>query len=111
MRQPFSFPRWSRKSAGRSAKKRALMPERLEERRLLTADPIVTVDTNFGNFQNELFPAAAPQTVANFLNYVESGAYTNSIFHRSVPNFIVQSGGFTSPSATFTSTSQSATIP
>ncbi|HUY87445.1 MAG TPA: SdrD B-like domain-containing protein [Pirellulales bacterium] len=105
------FLRRIRKSTGRSPGRRWLFAEQLEERRLLTADPIVTVDTNFGNFQIELFPDAAPMTVANFRSYVESGAYTNSIFHRSVPNFVVQSGGFTSPSDTFTSTSQFATIP
>ncbi|HET6879120.1 MAG TPA: SdrD B-like domain-containing protein, partial [Pirellulales bacterium] len=71
----------------------------------------MTVDTNFGNFQIELRPDAAPQTVANFLSYVESGAYTNSIFHRSVPGFVEQAGGFTSSSSTFTSTSQFTTIP
>ncbi|HEV3344302.1 MAG TPA: SdrD B-like domain-containing protein, partial [Pirellulales bacterium] len=91
--------------------RRLLEVERLEQRWLLTSDPIVTVDTNFGNFQIELRPDAAPNTVTNFLNYVESGAYTNSIFHRSVPGFIEQAGGFTSSSATFTSTSQFTTIP
>ncbi|MGH7140346.1 MAG: SdrD B-like domain-containing protein, partial [Pirellulales bacterium] len=90
---------------------RARRAERLETRWLLSSDPIVTVDTNFGNFQIELRPDAAPQTVANFLQYVESGAYTNTIFHRSVPGFVEQTGGYTSSSTTFTSTSQFATIP
>lgn len=92
--------------------------EPLEKRLALSGDPIVTVDTNFGNFQIELLPSAAPQTVANFLNYVESGAYTDTIFHRSVqptstvPNIgIIQAGGFTSTSATFTNVSQIQTIP
>ena len=85
--------------------------ERLESRWALSGEPTVTVDTNFGDFQIELRPDAAPQTVANFLSYVESGAYTNSIFHRSVPGFVEQSGGFTSSSATFSSTSQFSTIP
>ena len=39
--------------------------------------------------------AGAPATVANFVNYVEDGDYTNSIIHRSIPGFIVQGGGFT----------------
>lgn len=85
---------------------------------LLASDPIVTVDTNFGNFQIQLNPTAAPQTVANFLKYVDSGAYTDTIFHRSVqptssqPNIgIVQAGGFTSASATFSgNASQFSTI-
>jgi hypothetical protein len=80
---------------------RQLEAQRLENRCLLSADPIVTVDMNFGNFQIELRPDAAPQTVSNFLTYVESGAYTDSIFHRSVPGFIEQAGGFTSSNGTF----------
>src|SRR5215469_15400411 len=91
--------------------RRLLEVERLEHRWLLASDPIVTVDTNFGNFQIELRPDAAPKTVANFLSYVESGAYTDSIFHRSVPGFVEQAGGFTSSTTTFTSTSQFTTIP
>ncbi|HUY90417.1 MAG TPA: SdrD B-like domain-containing protein [Pirellulales bacterium] len=71
----------------------------------------MTVDTNYGNFQIELLPSAAPQSVANFLSYIESGAFTDTIFHRSVPNFIVQTGGFTSSTTTYTSTSQFTTIP
>lgn len=85
--------------------------EALEKRLALSGDPIVTVDTNFGNFQMELLPADAPKTVANFLSYVDSGAYTNTIFHRSVPGFVVQTGGFTTSSTTFSSPQQFSTIP
>jgi cyclophilin family peptidyl-prolyl cis-trans isomerase/protocatechuate 3,4-dioxygenase beta subunit len=95
---------------------RPLGAERLEDRWYLTADPIVSVNTNFGNFQIELLPGSAPQTVTNFLSYVSSGAYTNTIFHRSVSVAtggigIVQTGGFTSASTTFTNASQFSTIP
>src|SRR5579863_9384048 len=58
---------------------RPLGIEWLENRSLLTSNPIVTVDTNLGNFQIELRPDVAPQTVANFLSYVASGAYTDTI--------------------------------
>lgn len=113
--QNFSFSRRQPKNQSSRRSRRALarlrQAERLESRWLLSSDPIVTVDTNFGNFQIELRPDAAPNTVANFLNYVENGAYTNSIFHRSVPGFVEQAGGFTSASTTFTSTSQFTTIP
>lgn len=85
--------------------------EALEKRLALSGDPIVTVDTDFGNFQMELLPADAPKTVANFLSYVDSGAYNNTIFHRSVPGFVIQAGGFTTPSTTFTSPQQFSTIP
>ena len=47
-----------------------------------------------GNFTIELNSERAPLTVANFLNYVDQGHYTNSIFHRVVANFVIQGGGF-----------------
>ena len=43
----------------------------------------------------ELFEKEAPNTVANFLHYVESGFYNGTIFHRVIPNFMIQVGGFT----------------
>ncbi|NOY70571.1 MAG: peptidylprolyl isomerase [Deltaproteobacteria bacterium] len=55
----------------------------------------VTMSTNMGNIAVELFDDVAPKTVANFLNYVNDGDYTNTIIHRSVPGFIIQGGGFT----------------
>lgn len=93
--------RQPRQSKPHSARRRRLSVETLESRNLLSANPVVTVDTNFGNFQIMLFPTAAPQTVANFLTYVQDGAYTDTIFHRSVPGFAEQTGGFLSPSNTF----------
>jgi peptidyl-prolyl cis-trans isomerase A (cyclophilin A) len=56
---------------------------------------IVEFQTVMGNFQVNLFDNATPATVTNFLNYVNNGAYSNSVFHRSVSNFVVQGGGFT----------------
>ena len=55
---------------------------------------IVRVETVVGNFEINLYDNDTPETVANFLEYVQNGEYTNSFFHRSVANFIVQSGGF-----------------
>ncbi|HET6882273.1 MAG TPA: SdrD B-like domain-containing protein [Pirellulales bacterium] len=81
-------------------------PEQLEARCYLAGDPIVQVNTNFGNFQLELFPADAPQSVANFLSYVDSDKYADAVFSRSITNYIVQAGGITSASATYTSNSQ-----
>ena len=101
----------SRLAKPRRGRERLRRIEPLEQRLALSGDPIVTVDTNFGNFQMELLATSAPKTVANFLSYVDSGAYTDTIFHRSVPSFVIQTGGFTSPSATFTSVQQFATIP
>ncbi|MBE0546502.1 MAG: peptidylprolyl isomerase [Rubrivivax sp.] len=56
---------------------------------------MVRLFTVLGPVDIELFDAAAPATVANFLSYVRSSAYDNSFIHRSVPGFIVQGGGYT----------------
>lgn len=79
-------------SQRRRGRRRALQVERLEDRELLT----VTVGflTNVGNFQVELYDDQAPQTVQNFLSYVAYGSMNGTIFHRTVPGFIVQGGGF-----------------
>ena len=55
---------------------------------------IVRVETVLGTFDINLYDNATPATVANFLNYVQNGDYTDSIFHRLDSGFIVQSGGF-----------------
>jgi peptidyl-prolyl cis-trans isomerase A (cyclophilin A)/peptidyl-prolyl cis-trans isomerase B (cyclophilin B) len=47
-----------------------------------------------GNVVLELYPDKAPKTVENFLRYVEDGFYNNTIFHRVIPNFMIQGGGF-----------------
>ena len=55
---------------------------------------VVRVETVVGNFDINLYDNATPATVTNFLGYVQNGDFSDSIFHRSVTNFIVQSGGF-----------------
>ena len=59
------------------------------------AQPYVTFVTNKGEFVLELNPARAPITVANFLDYINSGHYTGTIFHRVIKDFMIQGGGFT----------------
>lgn len=59
------------------------------------ANPRVKIETTKGTFMVELFPKAAPKTVANFLQYVRDGFYNGTIFHRVIKNFMVQGGGFT----------------
>ncbi len=54
----------------------------------------VEFQTSQGNFEVNLYDESTPATVANFLNYVNAGSYTNTVFHRSIPNFIIQGGGF-----------------
>jgi cyclophilin family peptidyl-prolyl cis-trans isomerase len=53
----------------------------------------VRVTTNFGAFIIEMQRDRAPLTVENFLNYVRSGYYTNTLFHRVIANFVIQGGG------------------
>ncbi|MFJ7151493.1 peptidylprolyl isomerase [Streptomyces sp. NPDC100445] len=55
----------------------------------------VELNTNFGRVVLELNDAEAPKTVENFLTYVRNGHYDGTIFHRVIPGFMVQGGGFT----------------
>ncbi|KAG0191979.1 hypothetical protein DFQ28_010505 [Apophysomyces sp. BC1034] len=57
--------------------------------------PSVLFKTTQGNIRVELYPQKAPRTVENFINYVKSGQYNNTIFHRVIPGFMIQGGGFT----------------
>ncbi len=57
--------------------------------------PVVVLETSKGVIKMELFPDAAPKTVENFLRYVDAGFYTDTVFHRVIPKFVVQGGGFT----------------
>lgn len=54
----------------------------------------VQFDTSMGIFEINLFDETTPETVANFLEYVDSGAYENTFIHRSAPGFVLQGGGY-----------------
>jgi len=58
------------------------------------AGPIVVIETSQGDIRVALNPAKAPLTVENFLGYVKSGFYAGTIFHRVIPGFMIQGGGF-----------------
>jgi peptidyl-prolyl cis-trans isomerase A (cyclophilin A)/peptidyl-prolyl cis-trans isomerase B (cyclophilin B) len=60
----------------------------------LAADPQVDIKTNVGTIRLELYPAKAPKTVENFLQYVKDGHYNNTVFHRVIDGFMIQGGGF-----------------
>ena len=60
----------------------------------LAADPQVDIKTNMGTIRLELYPAKAPKTVENFLQYVKDGHYNGTIFHRVIDGFMIQGGGF-----------------
>ena len=59
-----------------------------------TPVPIIRFRTNLGDIDVTMIPASAPKTVANFLKYMNKGVYNNSFIHRSLPNFILQGGGY-----------------
>jgi cyclophilin family peptidyl-prolyl cis-trans isomerase len=61
-----------------------------------TPKPKVKITTTLGSFTVELEPEAAPKTVANFLDYVKSGHYAGTTFHRVIAAFMIQGGGVTS---------------
>ncbi|MGL5947706.1 MAG: peptidylprolyl isomerase [Aeromonas sp.] len=61
---------------------------------LAWAGPKVALETNHGNIIVELDPVKAPQTVKNFLRYVDDGSYNGSLFHRVIQSFVVQGGGY-----------------
>jgi peptidyl-prolyl cis-trans isomerase B (cyclophilin B) len=55
---------------------------------------MVKLTTNYGSITLELYADKAPETVKNFLGYVESGFYNGTIFHRVIDGFMIQGGGF-----------------
>lgn len=58
-------------------------------------NPVVVMETSMGTVKLELFQKEAPISVKNFLDYVASGYYDGTIFHRVIPHFMIQGGGFT----------------
>lgn len=59
-----------------------------------SANPHVVIKTNHGDIEVELFESLSPKTVANFLELVDSGFYTDLVFHRVIANFMIQGGGY-----------------
>jgi Peptidyl-prolyl cis-trans isomerase (rotamase) - cyclophilin family len=72
---------------------------------------LVRFQTNLGDIDVNLLPGSAPKTVANFLNYVNRGAYNGSIIHRSVPGFIIQGGGYKLVNHDLAAIPEDATVP
>ena len=60
----------------------------------LAAEPQVELRTNMGSITLELFANKAPKTVENFLQYVRDGHFKGTLFHRVIPGFMIQGGGF-----------------
>ena len=57
-------------------------------------NPVVVLETSMGVITMELFPEQAPISVENFLGYVDTGHYDGTIFHRVIPDFMIQGGRF-----------------
>jgi peptidyl-prolyl cis-trans isomerase A (cyclophilin A) len=58
--------------------------------------PVIEMDTSLGKMVFELEPGEMPGTTANFLGYVDSGYFTDTIIHRVLPDFVIQGGGYSS---------------
>ncbi len=99
---------WYIKAPYKSARETPLKQMRLTSLLLLTLlvtasawantgdpQPRVRLQTSLGDIVVELDPAKAPKTVANFLRYVREGFYDGTMFHRVIPTFMIQGGGFT----------------
>src|ERR1700722_1074877 len=77
---------------------RLLRPSSRHAGNLFTAPQgalMIHFETNLGRFTVELFEKEAPVTVANFLKYIDEGFFDGTIFHRVIPGFVIQGGGFT----------------
>lgn len=75
------------------------------------SNPVIALNTTYGTILMELYDKAAPNTVKNFLNYVNDGDYKDTIFHRADDDWVIQGGGFKTNSTTFTNVSQFTAIP
>ena len=107
-----SFPTWERISDGERMTGVHTIGQLAEFAGIPLPSNIVSIDTNLFDFDLELRPDITPLTVDNFLNYANSELgeteprIVNSFFHRLVNNFVLQGGGFSSNSTTFTNADQ-----
>lgn len=82
-------------SSGCASNETRLEEKEGETRMTATAThPIVVMETSLGSIEIELFQDKAPISVENFLKYAASGHYEGTIFHRVIPDFMIQGGGF-----------------
>src|SRR6266540_5052967 len=65
------------------------------EQKAVSQNTTIVLETSLGRIKAVLYPDAAPVSVKNFLEYVNSGFYNGTIFHRVIPGFVIQGGGFT----------------
>jgi cyclophilin family peptidyl-prolyl cis-trans isomerase len=85
-----ALPGWAQESTTPTA------PEGVPTETVPDAEPLeVTMKTSMGDVVLELYPDKAPLTVANFVDYATTDFYDGTVFHRIVPGFVIQGGGFT----------------
>lgn len=72
----------------------AVAASKTQKKAAKLAPSVVIMETNLGTIEIELNGKAAPKTVKNFLAYVDSKFYDNTVFHRVISNFMIQGGGF-----------------
>jgi peptidyl-prolyl cis-trans isomerase A (cyclophilin A) len=72
---------------------------------------MVKFETSHGTFTIELFPKEAPESVENFLRYVDDGHFDGTIFHRIVPGFVIQGGGLSADFASKKTAPATSTAP
>ena len=77
-----------------SEKAREMKKKEAPMEKATAKNPIVVMETSFGNVEIELYSDKAPKTVENFLAYVREKYYDGTIFHRVIKNFMIQGGGF-----------------
>ena len=69
--------------------------EKAKEKKMEQKNPVVVLDTSLGKIEAELYADKAPITVKNFVDYVEAKHFDGLVFHRVIPNFMIQGGGMT----------------
>ncbi|MEN6484014.1 MAG: peptidylprolyl isomerase [Syntrophobacteraceae bacterium] len=85
---------WSGSFAAEAQDKQGKEQETQGPKEDAAAKPVVLLKTSEGSLKIELWPDKAPVTVKNFLRYAGEGFYDGTIFHRVIPGFVIQGGGF-----------------
>lgn len=80
--------------AGIAAEEAATTTAKPQENAAMPSNPTVVISTSLGDIAVELDAVKAPLSVSNFLAYVDAKFYDGTIFHRVIPNFMIQGGGF-----------------
>lgn len=86
---------WAANDSKKSGSEASTDAKPKEGAKKMNQNPIVVMETSMGSIEIELYADKAPETVKNFLQYVDDGFYAGTIFHRVIDGFMIQGGGFT----------------